>query len=102
MSLEKIKVSSGALTLAWLLGLACLYLEKMMSSFFDAHMYLFVCLLVYCRGSLHRMRGDYNAAIDDFVVAVGKCGLDETCEVFREGTRQLVLTYNELAVDCFQ
>ena len=54
------------------------------------------------RGSLHRICGNFNAAVDDFLVALGKCGLDEFEPAHQEATRHLVLTYNDLAVECFQ
>lgn len=53
------------------------------------------------RGALHRKLGDFNAAIDDFLLALDKCDHDEESSVYVESQRQLLLTYNDFAVECF-
>ncbi|KAL4219087.1 Tetratricopeptide repeat protein 16 [Mactra antiquata] len=53
------------------------------------------------RGALHRKLGDFNAAIDDFLLALDKCDHDEESEVYIDSQRQLLLTYNDFAVECF-
>ncbi|KAK3088668.1 hypothetical protein FSP39_022127 [Pinctada imbricata] len=53
------------------------------------------------RGSLHRRLGDYNAAIDDFLLALDKCDHNEESPVYIDAQRQLLLTYNDFAVECF-
>ncbi|XP_062514890.1 tetratricopeptide repeat protein 16-like [Corticium candelabrum] len=57
------------------------------------------------RGAIHRRQGNFEAAIDDFLVALDKCGEVEGMKVdlltSREASRQLVLTYNDFAVECF-
>ena len=53
------------------------------------------------RGALHRKLGDYNAAIDDFLLALDKCNHDEDSPVYTDSQRQLLLTYNDFAVECF-
>ncbi|XP_061164598.1 tetratricopeptide repeat protein 16-like isoform X1 [Saccostrea echinata] len=53
------------------------------------------------RGSLHRRLGDYNAAIDDFLLALDKCEHNEESAVYIDSQRQLLLTYNDFAVECF-
>lgn len=54
-----------------------------------------------CRGSLHRRLSDYNAAIDDFLLALDKCEHNEESPVYIDSQRQLLLTYNDFAVECF-
>nr|XP_055056720.1 tetratricopeptide repeat protein 16 isoform X3 [Misgurnus anguillicaudatus] len=63
------------------------------------------------RGILYRRLKDFNAAIEDFVLAVELCGLDEEApqgemqeisEALEDDAQtQLVLTYNDFAVQCF-
>ncbi|XP_052229200.1 LOW QUALITY PROTEIN: tetratricopeptide repeat protein 16-like [Dreissena polymorpha] len=53
------------------------------------------------RGALHRKLGDYNAAIDDFLLALDKCDHEEESPVYIDSQRQLLLTYNDFAVECF-
>ena len=63
-------------------------------------LHLFFFCLFY-RGALHRKLGDYNAAIDDFLLALDKCDHDEDSPVYSDSQRQLLLTYNDFAVECF-
>lgn len=53
------------------------------------------------RGTLHRRLADFNAAIDDFLLALDKCDHNEESPVYIESQRQLLLTYNDFAVECF-
>ncbi|XP_046370324.2 tetratricopeptide repeat protein 16-like isoform X1 [Haliotis rufescens] len=53
------------------------------------------------RGALHRKLHDFNAAIDDFLLALDKCDHDESNPVYADSQRQLLLTYNDFAVECF-
>ncbi|CAH1785513.1 unnamed protein product [Owenia fusiformis] len=53
------------------------------------------------RGSLHRKLQDYNAAIDDYLLALDKTDHDEESSTYQESQRQLLLTYNDFAVECF-
>ena len=62
--------------------------------------YLSNILCIY-RGTLHRRLGDFNSAIDDFLLALDKCGHNEESPVYIESQRQLLLTYNDFAVECF-
>lgn len=52
------------------------------------------------RGTLHRRLGDFNAAIDDFLLALDKSGHNEQSIVYVKAQRQLLLTYNDFAVEC--
>ncbi|XP_041368202.1 tetratricopeptide repeat protein 16-like [Gigantopelta aegis] len=54
------------------------------------------------RGALHRKLHDFNAAIDDFLLALDKCEHNEEDPVYSDAQRQLLLTYNDFAVECFQ
>ena len=62
---------------------------------------IFMFLFFNYRGALHRKLGDYNAAIDDFLLALDKCDHDEESPVYTDSQRQLLLTYNDFAVECF-
>eukprot|EP00057_Strongylocentrotus_purpuratus_P033762 XP_792693.2 PREDICTED: tetratricopeptide repeat protein 16 [Strongylocentrotus purpuratus] len=53
------------------------------------------------RGALHRRLHDYNAAIDDFLLAMDKTEHNEYSTVYTDAQRQLLLTYNDFAVECF-
>ncbi|KAH9499692.1 Tetratricopeptide repeat protein 16 [Bulinus truncatus] len=54
------------------------------------------------RGALYRKLNDFNAAIDDFLLAIEKCNHNEADPVYRNAQRQLLVTYNDFAVECFQ
>ena len=60
------------------------------------------------RGTIYRRLGDFESAVDDFLIALDKCGEigdgdddDDDVETSRSAQRQLVLTYNDFAVECF-
>lgn len=55
----------------------------------------------FSRGALHRKLNDFNAAIDDFLLALDKCDHNEEDKVYINSQRQLLLTYNDFAVECF-
>ena len=52
------------------------------------------------RGTTHRRLGDFNAAIDDFLFAMSHSSSEESKHTFEDARRQLVLTYNDFAVEC--
>lgn len=68
-------------------------------SYHEKYSFFFSVSLI--RGSLHRRLGDYNAAIDDFLLALDKCEHNEESPVYIDSQRQLLLTYNDFAVECF-
>jgi tetratricopeptide (TPR) repeat protein len=57
------------------------------------------------RGAVHRRMSNFEAATDDFLVSLDKCGdvggTIVDLQTSREASRQLVLTYNDFAVECF-
>lgn len=53
------------------------------------------------RGALHRHLGDFNAAIDDYLLALDKTDHNEESPLYVDTQRQLLLTYNDFAVECF-
>ena len=53
-------------------------------------------------GALHRRQGDFNAAIDDYLLAMDKTDHDEFNTTYKEAQRQLLLCYNDFAVECFR
>ena len=59
-------------------------------------------LVLLHRGALHRQRHDFTAAVDDFLKAMDKCGHQQDSQVYCSASRQLVLTYNDFAVECFR
>ncbi|KAJ7378083.1 Tetratricopeptide repeat protein 16 [Desmophyllum pertusum] len=54
------------------------------------------------RGALHRRKSDFNAAIDDYLLAMDKTDHDESTSTYKEAQRQLLLCYNDFAVECFR
>ena len=63
--------------------------------------WFFITFLLFFRGTLHRRLTDFNSAIDDFLLALDKCDHNEESPVYIESQRQLLLTYNDFAVECF-
>ncbi|XP_071948194.1 tetratricopeptide repeat protein 16-like [Antedon mediterranea] len=53
------------------------------------------------RGALHRKLHDFNASIDDYLLAMDKSGHDEQDAIYMDAQRQLLLTYNDFSVECF-
>ena len=45
--------------------------------------------------------GDFNAAIDDYLLALDKTDHTESSPTYQDAQRQLLLTYNDFAVECF-
>ncbi|XP_067939514.1 tetratricopeptide repeat protein 16-like [Watersipora subatra] len=54
------------------------------------------------RGALHRHLSDFNSAVDDYLLAMDKSNHDETSSVYQDAQRQLLLTYNDFAIECFK
>ena len=54
------------------------------------------------RGVLHRQLGCHNEAVDDLLLAMHKCGHQYSAAVYKDACRQLVITYNDFAVECFR
>lgn len=48
------------------------------------------------------MLGSFSAAVDDFLIAMDKCSHCYESAAYRESSRQLILTYNDFAVECFK
>ena len=69
---------------------------------------MFVCNLCNCchvildRASLHRRTGSFTAAVEDCQQAMDKCGYQQDTQVYCNASRQLILTYNDFALDCFK
>ena len=55
-----------------------------------------------CRGALYRRIHNFNAAIDDYLLAMDKSDHDESNAIYQDAQRQLLLTYNDFAVLCYQ
>lgn len=54
------------------------------------------------RASMHRKNGDFNASVDDLILAMDELNHDSTNPVFIDALKQLLLTFNDFAVECFQ
>lgn len=54
------------------------------------------------RGSLYRQSHLYNEAVDDFLQAMDKCGHCYERATYQEASKQLILTYNDFAIQCFR
>lgn len=54
------------------------------------------------RGALNRRQGQYSAAVDDYLLALDKTDHDERSAIYAEAQRQLLLAYNDFAVECFK
>jgi hypothetical protein len=46
--------------------------------------------------------GDFNAAVDDFLLAMDKCEHRQDSSIYTNASRQLVFTYNSFAMECFK
>ena len=72
------------------------------------HGYIFLSLnpilyaLIFHRGSLFRQTKRFTAAVDDCLLAMDKCGHKQDSQVYCDASRQLVLTYNDFAIECFK
>ncbi len=53
------------------------------------------------RGTLHRKLGDSTKAIDDFLLALSKINHDRESATYGQAHRQLLLTYNDIAIANF-
>ena len=49
-----------------------------------------------------RKIGDFNAAMEDFLLAMDKCDHKEDSPIYLHASRQLLLTYNDFAMECFR
>jgi tetratricopeptide (TPR) repeat protein len=56
------------------------------------------------RGAIHRQSGQYVRAVDELLTAVDKCKEEERerGSTYSAACRQLVLTYNDFAIQCFK
>ena len=61
-----------------------------------------VCVLCLSSGALHRQAGRYSTAVDEYLTAINKCSHNRDSAVYKDALRQLTLTYNDFAVDCFK
>ena len=46
--------------------------------------------------------GDFNAAVEDYLCAMDKCGHKQDSPVYISASKQLILTYNDFAMECFK
>uniref|UniRef100_A0A1I8J5W5 TPR_REGION domain-containing protein n=1 Tax=Macrostomum lignano TaxID=282301 RepID=A0A1I8J5W5_9PLAT len=53
------------------------------------------------RAALNRRLGDFNAAVEDCLMAMDKCDHDPASKPFTDAQRQLLLTFNDFAVECY-
>jgi len=54
------------------------------------------------RAGMHRRNFDFNASVDDLLLAMDKCNYDVKSPIFIRAQKQLLLTFNDFAVDCFR
>ena len=53
------------------------------------------------RGAVYRRLGRFNNAVDDFLLALDKTDHDEASPIYQNSMRQLILSYNDFAIECF-
>ncbi|XP_057317416.1 tetratricopeptide repeat protein 16-like [Hydractinia symbiolongicarpus] len=53
------------------------------------------------RAGMHRRNLDFSAAVDDLLLAMEKLNHDPDVELYVASQKQLLLTFNDFAVDCF-
>lgn len=46
--------------------------------------------------------GDFNAAVDDFLLAMDMCEHKQDSPIYTNASKQLILTYNSFAMECFK
>lgn len=51
---------------------------------------------------MHRRNFDFNASVDDLLLAMDKLNYDANNPLFLQAQKQLTLTFNDFAVDCFR
>ncbi|XP_046845454.1 tetratricopeptide repeat protein 16-like [Xenia sp. Carnegie-2017] len=56
--------------------------------------------LIY-RGAVHRQLSNFNSAIDDYILAMSKSDHDSNKQLYKDANKQLLLCYNDFAVECF-
>ena len=54
------------------------------------------------RAGMHRRNFDFNASVDDLLLAMDKLGYDANNSLYSQAQKQLILTFNDFAVDCFR
>lgn len=59
-------------------------------------------MMAHIRGALQRQMHSYNEAVDDFLAAMNKIGHSYENPIYQEASKQLVLTFNDFAVNCFK
>ena len=45
--------------------------------------------------------GNFNNAVDDFLLSLDKTDHDESSPIYQSGMRQLILSYNDFGIQCF-
>ena len=65
---------------------------------------VFQIRILLTRGAIHRQSGQYVRAVDELLTAVDKCKGEERerGSTYSAACRQLVLTYNDFAIQCFK
>ena len=51
---------------------------------------------------MHRRNLDFNASVDDLLLAMNKANQDTNDGSYVQAQKQLLLTFNDFAVDCFR
>ena len=46
--------------------------------------------------------GDFKSAVDDYLLSMDKCGHQQDSDVYINASKQLILTYNDFAMECFK
>lgn len=46
--------------------------------------------------------GDFNAAVDDLLLAMDRCRHKQDSSIYIDASKQLLLTYNDFAMECFK
>lgn len=46
--------------------------------------------------------GDFNSATDDFLLAMDMCEHKQDSPIYKNASKQLILTYNSFAMECFK
>lgn len=60
-------------------------------------------MYLFCyRAGMHRRNFDFNASVDDLLLAMDKLNYDANNPLFIQAQKQLTLTFNDFAVDCFR
>ena len=54
------------------------------------------------RSSMHRRNNDFNASVDDLLLSMDKVNHNPENPIFQDAQKQLLLTFNDFAVECFR